>query len=155
MEEAAAPAKAKPGPVPDGKQDAELQEQIRSLRRSLRIRAGLLVAAAVGLVLAAGPAILFASHEVLLVALPLVLVIEFALGFAAAGRLTALALTQQHEELRQELAAKQDSARRELVTRWLSLNTEERTALRGRFPDLDWDMIDRMAGTEGEGSTRH
>ncbi len=153
---AAHPPSERPcGPGDPAVPEADLEAQLSGIRRSLRARAAVFLAAAALLVLLAGPALLLAPREALLIGVPLAFAIEFALGFALSGKLMALSVTRHHERLRAELAGQQEQARKALVGRWLSLNAEERTGLRGRFPDLDWEMIDRLAGVEGENSTKH
>lgn len=138
-----------------GNEAATLEGHIRRIQQALRLRIAIYLGLGLVFVLLVGPAILLLPREILLVGIPLVLVVEFAVGFVLSGKLMALSITRHHDRLRSELIAQQDRARKALVGRWLSLDPAERSVLRGKFPDLDWDMIDRLAGTDGEGSTRH
>jgi len=123
--------------------------------RSVRWRVFALVALAAAGIVGAGALLLLASLEVSLVLVPLLLAVEFGCGFLLAGRLMALALARHHDRLRAELLAQQEQTRQALVDRWRSLDAEQRDGLRRRFPDVDWNAIDDLAGTTAEAITRH
>lgn len=142
-------------PAAETPPETALEDQLRVIRRSLRVRIALLLGLAVLFILCAGPAILLGPREALLIGLPLALVVEFALGFSLSGKMMALSIAQHHDRLRAELVSQQGRATKALVDRWQSLDATERSALRVRFPDMDWDAIDRLAGTDTDRATKH
>jgi hypothetical protein len=135
--------------------EASADEQVVRLCRSLRRQATVLVVVAVLGVTAAGPLLIFAPREVLLVLVPLLFALEFGLGFVLSGKLMALSLARHHDKLREDLARQHEETRQTIVTRWLSLDADQRRQLRAKFPDIDWKMIDGLAGTDGEQETKH
>jgi hypothetical protein len=154
MTEARPPTPPLPVPGPDADPDVDGAAPA-ALARSLRLRVYLLFGLAGLGVIATGPLVLLARREFALIGVSLMLALAFACGFALAGRMLALSLVRRHEDLRGQLAARREDAQRALVTRWLSLDPAERTLLRERFPDVEWDPIDSLAGTAGEDRARH
>jgi hypothetical protein len=143
------------GPVEESAGAAEADASLLRLYRSIRLRVFLILALATSSIVGTGALLLLASLEVTLVLVPLLLVVEFACGFMLSGRLMALALARHHDRLRSELLVQQEQTRRALVDRWRSLDAEQREGLRQRFPDVDWNAIDDLAGTVAEVGTKH
>ena len=130
-------------------------DQLDDVYRSLRLRVFLVLLVAVLAVFATGALLLLAPQEYLVIGVPLVLVIEFLCGFLLAGKMMALALARHHERLREQLVQQQEQTKQTLVARWLSLDSGERDRLREKFPDVDWNAIDGLAGTAGGAQTKH
>jgi hypothetical protein len=143
-----------PGEV--GHEAAESAEQaLRHVYVALRLRIFLALTLAIFAVVGSGILILVGPREVLLLAVPALLLVEFGCGFFLSGRLMALALARHHDRLRTELVQQQEDTKKVLVTRWLSLEPDEREKLREKFPDVDWNAIDGLAGTAAEAQTKH
>jgi len=130
-------------------------DQLDDVYRSLRLRVFLVLLVAVLAVFATGALLLLAPQEYLVIGVPLVLVLEFLCGFLLAGKMMALALARHHERLREQLVQQQEQTKQTLVARWLSLDSGERDRLREKFPDVDWNAIDGLAGTAGGAQTKH
>jgi len=152
-----------PPPLPDagkpGSLDAGAAESAeRALRHvygSLRLRIFLVLTLAVFAVVGSGIIVLVGAREVLLIVVPVLLLVEFVCGFFLSGRLMALSLARHHDRLRVELVQQQEETKKVLVARWLSLEPGEREKLREKFPDVDWNAIDGLAGTVAEAQTKH
>jgi hypothetical protein len=152
-----------PEPPRDPEQPGEVAHETaespeRALRHvygSLRLRIFLALTLAIFAVVGSGILILVGPREVLLLAVPALLLVEFGCGFFLSGRLMALALARHHDRLRTELVQQQEDTKKVLVTRWLSLEPGEREKLREKFPDVDWNAIDGLAGTAAEAQTKH
>jgi low affinity Fe/Cu permease len=132
-----------------------MAEPLPEIYRSLRWQVFLVLLVAVLAVFATGALLLLAPQEYLVIGVPVVLVLEFLCGFLLAGKMMALALARHHERLREQLVQQQEQTKKTLVARWLSLDSAERDRLREKFPDVDWNAIDGLAGTAAEPQTKH
>ena len=129
--------------------------EVQGIFRVLRWRVFFVLAGAILAVFAAGSLLLLAPMEYALIGIPSLLVAEFVLGFLLSGKLLALALARHHERLRDDLVRQQEETKQTLVDRWRSLDAADRDRLRERFPDVDWNSIDGLAGTPAEPGTKH
>jgi len=155
MTESALPRDAgNPGEV-DREAVESAEQALRHVYGSLRLRIFLALTLAIFAVVGSGILILVGVPEVLLLVVPVLLLVEFGCGFFLSGRLMALALARHHDKLRTELVLQQEETKKVLVSRWLSLEPGEREKLREKFPDVDWNAIDGLAGTAAEAQTKH